>query len=254
MLLVVVTAITSHLLAGRCAPEGGPDIGFHPGHNGVDDSIINIFGLGLPHSRNKGGIRGGQNFDPGQLPHENESLRGSSSAGGNNFDLGLLLGSNTTGSNSTGNSFDPLLPRGPGFNQGGNDVVGRNFDLGLHQGNNLGGNSTGGNNFELWLPVNNMGGNSAVVNNVDPWLARGDMGGENLGPGLLSGSNFTESSAVGNPFHRLQGMHRRDCSGGGAGSASGSDSGLPGSFGAGSSDIEQPFDVTKSWPCNSFNP
>ncbi|KAF9680790.1 hypothetical protein SADUNF_Sadunf06G0158100 [Salix dunnii] len=234
---------------------GGPDIGFHPGNNGVDDSIIDVFGLGLPDSINMGGVRGGHNFDLGQLPHENESLRGGSSAGGNNFDLGLLLGSNITGGNNAGNSFDPWLPRDLGFNPGGNNSVELYFDLGLHQGNNVGGNSTAGNNFEQWLPhVNNMGGDSAVVNHVDPWLARGDTGGEDLELGLLPGSNFAGSSTVGNPFHRLQGMHRREGSGDGEGSASGSNSGLPGSFGAGSSDIEQPFDVTKSWPSNNFNP
>jgi hypothetical protein len=218
---------------------GGPDIGFHPGHNGGGGSSFrDIVGLGLPHSRNMGGIRGGHSFDLGQLPHENESLRGSISAGGNNFDLRLPLGSNMTGGNNAGNSFDHWLPRGLGFNPGGNNSVGHNFDLDLPQGNDVGGNSTGGNNFDLWLPhVNNMGRNSAVVNNVDPWLARGDMGGENLGLGLLPGSDFAGSSTGGNPFHGLQGMHRRGYSGGGAGSASGSDLGLPGSFGAGSRDI-----------------
>ncbi|KAJ6914526.1 hypothetical protein NC651_016715 [Populus alba x Populus x berolinensis] len=81
-----------------------------------------------------------------------------------------------------------------------------------------------------------MGRNSAVVNNDDPWLAHGDMGGENLGLGLLPASHFAGSSTGGNPFHGPRGMHRRGYSGGGAGSAGGSDSGLPGSFGAGSSD------------------
>ncbi|KAG5243885.1 MADS-box family protein [Salix suchowensis] len=189
-------------------------------------------------------IRGGHNFDLGQLPREYESLRGSSSAGGNNFDPGLLLGSNMAGGN-LGDSFDPWLPSDLGFNPGGNKSVELNFDLGLHQGH-----STGGNNFDLWLPhENNTGGDSAVMNHVDTWLARGDMGGENLGLGLLPGSNLAGSSAAGNHFHS------RDGSGDGAGSASGSNSGLPGSFGAGSSDhIEQPFDVTKSWPSNNFNP
>ncbi|KAJ6361939.1 hypothetical protein OIU78_002362 [Salix suchowensis] len=223
---------------------GGPNIGFHPGHNSGDDNLIDVFGLGLPHSRNMGDIRGGHNFDLGQLPREYESLRGSSSAGGNNFDPGLLLGSNMAGGN-LGDSFDPWLPSDLGFNPGGNNSVELNFDLGLHQGH-----STGGNNFDLWLPhENNTGGDSAVMNHVDTWLARGDMGGENLGLGLLPGSNLAGSSAAGNHFHS------RDGSGDGAGSASGSNSGLPGSFGAGSSDhIEQPFDVTKSWPSNNFNP
>ncbi|CAK7342077.1 unnamed protein product [Dovyalis caffra] len=230
---------------------GGPDIGFHRGHNdGGGSSSSDIFRLGLPHSRNMGG----NNFDLGLLPHENEFLRGSSSRG-NNLDLGLPLSSSMTGGNNAGNSFDPWLPRGLGFNPGGNNSVGHSFDLDLPQGNDIGGNSAGGNTSDLWLThINNMGGNIASANNVDPWLARGDMGGENLGLGLLPGSSFAGSSTGGSPFHGLRGMHRRGYSGGGASSAGGSDLGLPGFFGAGSSDTGLPFDVTKSWPNNNFNP
>ncbi|XP_061954757.1 uncharacterized protein LOC133676954 [Populus nigra] len=235
---------------------GGADIGFHPGQNdGGGSSTSNLFGLGLSRSRNIGDISGGNIFHQGLLPHDNDILRGRSSCG-NNFDLGLPIGSNMIGCNNAGNSFDTWLPHGLGFNPGGNTSAGNNFDLGLAQGNNTRSDSTGGNNFDQWLPhVKNMGDNSAAVNNVHPWLAAGgDIGGESLGLGLLPGTRFSGSSTGENPFHGLHGMHHLGNSGAGDSSDGGSDLGHPGFFGTGSGDLRLPFDATKNWLNNNFNP
>ncbi|KAJ6968326.1 hypothetical protein NC653_036316 [Populus alba x Populus x berolinensis] len=235
---------------------GGADIGFHPGHNdGGGSSTSNIFGLGLSRSRNIGDISGGNIFHPGLLPHDNDILRGRSS-GGNNFDLGLPIESNMIGCNNAGNSFGPRLPRGLGFNPGGNTSAGNNFDLGLAQGNDTRSDGTGGNNYDLWLPhVKNVGGNSAAVNNVNPWpAAGGDIGGESLGLGLLPGTSFSGSGTGENPFHGLHGMRHRGNSGAGDSGDGGSDLGHPGFFGTGSTDLRLPFDVTKNWFNDNFNP
>ncbi|KAJ6864687.1 hypothetical protein NC651_035295 [Populus alba x Populus x berolinensis] len=99
----------------------------------------------------------------GLPPHDNDILRGRSS-GGNNFDLWLPIESNMIGCNNAGNSFDPRLPRGLGFNPGGNTSAGNNFDLGLARGNDTRSDGTGGNNYDLWLHhVENVGGNSAAA-------------------------------------------------------------------------------------------
>ncbi|KAJ6864685.1 hypothetical protein NC651_035293 [Populus alba x Populus x berolinensis] len=227
--------------------------GFHPGHNdGGGSSTSNIFGLGLSRSRNIGDISGGNIFHPGLLPHDNDILRGRSS-GGNNFDLWLPIESNMIGCNNAGNSFDPRLPRGLGFNPGGNTSAGNNFDLGLAQGNDTRSDGTGGNNYDLWLHhVKNVGGNSAAVNNVNPWpAAGGDIGGESLGLGLLPGTSFSGSRTGENPFHGLHGMRHRGNSGAGDSGDGGSDLGHPGFFGTGST---EPFDVTKNWFNDNFNP
>jgi hypothetical protein len=235
---------------------GGADIGFHPGQNdGGGSSTSNLFGLDVSRSRNIGDISGGNIFHQGLLPHDNDILRGRSSCG-NNFDLGLPIGSNMIGCNNAGNSFDTWLPRGLGFNPGGNTSAGNNFDLGLAQGNDTRSDSTGGNNFDQWLPhVQNMGDNSAAVNNVHPWLAAGgDIGGESLGLGLLPGTRFSGSSTGENPFHGLHGMHHLGNSGAADSIDGGSDLGHPGFFGTGSSDLRLPFDVTKNWLNDNFNP
>ncbi|KAJ6316526.1 hypothetical protein OIU78_019746 [Salix suchowensis] len=153
------------------------DIVSNPDHNVARGS--NIFGLRLSRSRITGGISGGNSFDLRLLPHDNDILRGRISSGGNDFDAGLPVGITMLGCKNSGNSFDPWLSRGLGFNRGGKTSAGNNFD-----------------------PA------GAAVNNVDPWLAAstGDNGGESLGLGLLPGSNFSGSGAGGNPFH---GMHRR---------------------------------------------
>ncbi|KAJ6749931.1 hypothetical protein OIU85_000547 [Salix viminalis] len=185
--------------------------------NNTDHNIVargsNIFGLRLSRSRITGDISGGNSFDLRLLPHDNDILRGRISSGGNNFRCGAFpVGITMLGCKNAGNSFDPSLSRGLGFNRGGKTSAGNNFDpAGLAQGSDTRSGSAGGNNFDvLWLPhhVKNIGGNSAAVNNVDPWPAASteDNGGESLGLGLLPGSNFSGSGAGGNPFH---GMHRR---------------------------------------------
>ncbi|KAJ6778546.1 MADS BOX PROTEIN [Salix koriyanagi] len=184
------------------------DIVSNPDHNVARGN--NIFGLRLSRSRITGGISGGNSFDLRLLPHDNDILRGRISSGGNDFDAGLPVGITMLGCKNSGNSFDPWLSRGLGFNRGGKTSAGNNFDpAGLAQGSDTRSGSGGGNNFDvLWLPHHVKNIDSAAVNNVDPWLAAstGDNGGESLGLGLLPGSNFSGSGAGGNPFH---GMHRR---------------------------------------------